>query len=75
MFSGGIGERSVELRAAIGERCACLGASVNQEANEAVVAAQSSTVMIGDGKVKAIVCRTDEQVNDRSCSTSCTLLT
>lgn len=66
VFSGGIGERSVELRAAVGERCACLGVVVDREKNEAVNGAKESVVEIGDGSgsgsVKALVCKTDEQV-------------
>lgn len=62
VFSGGIGERSVELRAAVGERCACLGVAIDREKNGAVNGEKESVVEIGDGSVKALVCKTDEQV-------------
>jgi acetate kinase len=62
VFSGGIGERSVELRAAVGERCACLGVEVEKRLNEGASNEKGSVVEIGNGAVKAMVCRTDEQV-------------
>ncbi|KAJ7183198.1 Acetokinase family-domain-containing protein [Mycena filopes] len=67
VFSGGIGERSKELRAFIGERVECLGyAHVEEERNAAVDAAEGIVVDVGASSESStrriLVCRTDEQL-------------
>ncbi|KAK7032817.1 putative acetate kinase [Favolaschia claudopus] len=66
VFSGGIGERSKELRALIGERIQCLGyASVDEERNIGVDSTEGVVVDVGaaDSSTKRLlVCRTDEQL-------------
>jgi acetate kinase len=64
VFAGGIGEKSKELRSAIGERVKCLGfAGVDEGRNERVGKENGIVVDIGlDGGKKLLVCRTDEQL-------------
>ncbi|TDL16842.1 acetate and butyrate kinase [Rickenella mellea] len=64
VFSGGIGERSKELREAVIERCACLGFKLDKRKNTGVDEVDGSVVEIGEGDAaaKVMVCRTDEQL-------------
>ena len=65
VFSGGIGERSAKLRKAVVDRCACLGFAVDEVKNEEASKAEDNVFEIGegDGGVKTLVCKTDEQVS------------
>jgi acetate kinase len=73
VFSGGIGERSKELREVVGKKVGCLGfASVDDDANRSVHGKEGVVLDIGakgkegDAETKRIlVCRTDEQVSFR----------
>lgn len=66
VFSGGIGEKSKELRKFIGERIKCLGYAVDEEKNAKVDENEDVVVGIGvpveGGGKHILVCRTDEQV-------------
>lgn len=66
VFSGGIGERSKELRRFIVDKIKCLGyASIDEQKNEGVDSALGTVIDIGhDTGLKILVCRTDEQVSD-----------
>lgn len=62
VFSGGIGEKSKELRATIGQKVKCLGfMDVDEDRN--VNPGEGVVTDIGKGEGKGIlVCKTDEQV-------------
>ncbi|KAF7330266.1 putative acetate kinase [Mycena venus] len=66
VFSGGIGERSKELRALIAERIECLGyARMDEGRNKAVDGTEGVVVDIGpagSSTKRLLVCRTDEQL-------------
>ncbi|KAI5117649.1 hypothetical protein M0805_001305 [Coniferiporia weirii] len=64
VFSGGLGENSVQLRRAITDRCKCVGFDINDEENEKVNDREGIIVGIGEGRdgMKTLVCRTDEQL-------------
>ncbi|KAJ7746367.1 Acetokinase family-domain-containing protein [Mycena metata] len=66
VFSGGIGERSKELRAFIGERVECLGyPHVDEQRNGAVDTTEGIVVDVGvsgSQTKRVLVCRTDEQL-------------
>ncbi|KAF8207097.1 acetate and butyrate kinase [Mycena galopus ATCC 62051] len=66
VFSGGIGERSKELRALIGERVECLGyAHIDEERNGAVDGTEGVVLDVGAAEFstkRLLVCRTDEQL-------------
>lgn len=78
MFSGGIGERSKEVRQVIGRKMACLGFEVvDAEKNEKMDTLEGVVVDLGAGRPdgegvgegkgkKLLVCRTDEQVSNSS---------
>ena len=71
VFSGGIGERSAKLRAAVLERCECVGFALDKSKNDAVDKTEGVVVEIGCGVegMKSLVCRTDEQLEmARQCS-------
>lgn len=71
VFSGGIGERSVELREFVMGKMACYGIPFNKESNQAVEDKEGEVVEIGDpeDKRRVLVCRTDEQLEmARECS-------
>ena len=71
VFSGGIGERSVQLRAAVLEKCKCVGFGLDEGKNARVGEAEGVVVEIGEGNegMKSLVCRTDEQLEmARQCS-------
>ncbi|KAI0067177.1 acetate and butyrate kinase [Artomyces pyxidatus] len=64
VFSGGIGERSVELRDEIIRRSACLGFAMDEGKNKGVRDVEGEVVDISahGGQKKVLVCRTDEQL-------------
>ena len=66
VFAGMIGEKSVELRAAVGKKVACLGFGLDESKNTTVDEAEGVVVDIGvleaGDKKRLLVCRTDEQV-------------
>ena len=68
MFAGGIGERSRELREAVGRNIECLGfgridakKNDNKEVKEGGVVVDISDDSMAQGK-KVLVCKTDEQL-------------
>uniref|UniRef100_D8Q9B6 Probable acetate kinase n=1 Tax=Schizophyllum commune (strain H4-8 / FGSC 9210) TaxID=578458 RepID=D8Q9B6_SCHCM len=67
VFSGGIGEKSQELRKVLCDRITCLGfRPVSEERNAKVDEKGGAVVEIGEeetGKRRLLVCRTDEQVS------------
>ncbi|EKM58085.1 uncharacterized protein PHACADRAFT_193210 [Phanerochaete carnosa HHB-10118-sp] len=71
VFSGGIGERSVELRQTIVAQMACLSFKLDGEKNASVDKEDGAVVDIGvsDDGHQVLVCRTDEQMEmARECS-------
>ncbi len=65
VFSGGIGEKSVELREDVVDRMGCLGFVLDKEKNRAVAEQKGEVVEVGkesQGGKRVLVCRTDEQV-------------
>jgi acetate kinase len=66
VFAGGVGERSVELRHAIGEAVVCLGFAAIDETKNSQVVEDNDVVTVdigkGDKGKKMLVCHTDEQV-------------
>ncbi|KAK0450159.1 acetate and butyrate kinase [Armillaria borealis] len=74
IFSGGIGERSVELRSAIGARLECLGYSGVGSANEDADHKEGVVIDASRGHPETkriLVCRTDEQFEmARQCAQS-----
>lgn len=72
VFAGGVGERSVELRRAVGESVGCLGfAGIDERKNSQVNDEEGVIVDIGrgDGRKRMLVCHTDEQLEmARECS-------
>lgn len=72
VFSGGIGERSQELRSAVGKAVNNLGYSaIDEHANEELDQHEGTVIDIGkhDGGKRMLVCRTDEQFEmARECS-------
>ncbi|KAG0705710.1 acetate and butyrate kinase [Suillus ampliporus] len=72
VFAGGVGERSIELRRAVGEAVACLGfAAMDETKNTQVKDGDGMVVDIGkgDGGKRMLVCHTDEQFEmARECS-------
>lgn len=65
VFSGGIGERSVELRDTVVGRMKCLGFQLDDAENAGVGEQEGEVVEIGVGRDnhRVLVCRTDEQVS------------
>ena len=74
VFAGGVGERSVELRCAVGGAVSCLGfAAIDETKNREVKDEDGIVVDIGKyddlEKKKMLVCHTDEQLEmARECS-------
>lgn len=65
VFAGGVGERSAELRRAVGEAVGCLGfAAINETKNSQVNDDEGIVVDVGraDGRKRILVCHTDEQL-------------
>ncbi|OCH95387.1 acetate and butyrate kinase [Obba rivulosa] len=64
VFSGGVGEKSADLRQAVVQKVRCLGFEMDYAKNAGVSSVQGSVVDVGasaeDGK-RVLVCRTDEQ--------------
>lgn len=64
MFSGGLGENSAYLRQRVVERCRCLGFSLSREKNNNPPADKIVFDIGGaGGKVKVMVCKTNEEVH------------
>ncbi|TGZ85486.1 acetate kinase-like protein [Ascodesmis nigricans] len=67
VFSGGIGEKSDELRLMVCEKLACLGVRLDERANRRAAENDNAVVAISSERVsdresvKVLVCRTDEQ--------------
>lgn len=63
VFSGGIGERSSQLRATVANKCACLGFNLDDGRNRSKDQDEISKVVqsIGGGSRQILVCQTDEQ--------------
>ncbi|QRV77612.1 acetate kinase [Ceratobasidium sp. AG-Ba] len=63
VFSGGIGERSVELRRDVGKMFEWMGCVVDHRANEAVGKDKTVVTEISDStsRLKLFVCQTDEE--------------
>jgi acetate kinase len=71
VFAGGVGERSSELRRAVGEAVGCLGFAAIDERKNSLNDEEGVVVDIGrgDGRKRILVCRTDEQFEmARECS-------
>lgn len=71
VFSGGIGERSVELREFVMGKMACFGIAFDKDRNEAVDKQGGEVVEIGkpEEERRVLVCRTEEQLEmARECS-------
>ncbi|KAG1821770.1 Acetokinase family-domain-containing protein [Suillus subaureus] len=72
VFAGGVGERSAELRRAVGEAAACLGFAVIDETKNGQVNDEEGIIVdigSGDGRKRMLVCHTDEQLEmARECS-------
>lgn len=65
VFAGMIGEKSKELREAVGKKVACLGFKLDEKKNEGVDDVKGNIVDIGTGEAggkRMLVCRTNEQV-------------
>lgn len=77
VFAGGVGERSAELRRAVGESVGCLGfAAIDERKNSQVNDEEGVIVDIGrgDGRKRMLVCHTDEQLEmARECFWNCNL--
>ncbi|KAI4212823.1 MAG: hypothetical protein LQ351_004526 [Letrouitia transgressa] len=61
VFAGGIGEKAVELRAAVIERCRCLSFGIDQERNAKPGEATVQDISCTDARSKTLICKTDEQ--------------
>ena len=71
VFAGGIGEKSPQLRARIAEKCRCLGVDLHDGCNltNDTKEVRKAVRSIGDGRMKLLVVRTDEQYEmARQCS-------
>lgn len=68
VFSGGIGERSVELRDTVVGRMKCLGFELDDAENAGVGEQEGEVIEIGVSRDnhRVLVCRTDEQVSTNS---------
>lgn len=64
VFAGGIGEKSAYLREVIADKCACLGVSIDQQKNEELEGAGNVIDIGASGKMRTLVCETDEDVSD-----------
>jgi len=62
VFAGGIGERSARFRAAVVERCGCLGLAVDKEANALPVEDTVKDLSGVAARHRVLVCLTDEQL-------------
>ena len=77
VFSGGIGEKGVELRETVIEKMGCIGFKLDEAMNTNVDKEDGVVVDIGLNKQdhRVLVCRTDEQVRTFSTSSEISLLT
>ena len=72
VFAGGIGEKSAMLRQIVVDRCACLGFDIDLSKNEKPE--DGAVVDIGKGgKIRTLICETDEEVSTLSVSPACNL--
>ncbi len=62
VFTGGIGENSDIIREKVLNYCAFLGFSVDKEANTAARFGKAGVITAADGKVKAVVIPTNEEL-------------
>lgn len=63
VFTGGIGEKSAYLRELVIQKCACLDMTIDDEKNNGVKGGEGIVDITGKGKVRVIVCETDEDVS------------
>ena len=75
VFAGGIGEKSAYLRQVIAEKCACLGISIDQKKNDHLQGTGSVFDVGSSGKVRILVCETDEDVSTSTRSHSTMMVT
>ena len=71
VFAGGIGEKSPQLRAKVAEKCRCLGVELHVDKNltNDTEEVRKTVRSIGEGRMKLLVVRTDEQYEmARQCS-------
>ncbi|MCJ1290531.1 hypothetical protein MMC34_002070 [Xylographa carneopallida] len=69
VFAGGIGEKGASLRAAIVNKCRCLGFELDEERNAAPIEHVVQDVGREGARHRTLVCRTDEQFEmARSCA-------
>ena len=66
VFSGGIGEKSWQLRREVARRCACLGFRIDERRNRSAGEREGAVAVIGGERMadeggKVLVCRTDEE--------------
>lgn len=62
VFAGGIGERGVELRSTVVEKCSCLGFGISEESNGGNEGDDVVRDISGNGRHKVLICKTDEQL-------------
>ena len=60
VFAGGIGEKSAYLRQLVVQQCACLGFTIDGEANEQYQGGEKVTDIGTSQQVRTLVCETDE---------------
>ena len=65
VFAGGIGEKGVSLRAAVVEKCRCLGFELDAAKNKKSIESVVQEIGGEGAKYRTLVCRTDEQVRHR----------
>lgn len=77
VFSGGIGEKSIELREAVVAKMRCIGFALDAERNAGVSGQEGVVFDIGASKDdhRVLMCRTDEQVRALLATCRCGLLT
>ena len=63
IFAGGIGEKGASLRAAITQKCKCLGFDLDEEMNGKPIKDVVQDIGKGSSKHRILVCQTDEQVS------------
>jgi acetate kinase len=60
VFAGGIGEKSAYLRQLVVEQCACLGLTIDQNANKGYEGGKSVSNIGTSQQIRTLVCETDE---------------
>lgn len=61
VFAGGIGEKGVEFRERIVQRCKCLGFEIDAEANRDPMDEVVTDIGSKNSKHRVLICQTDEQ--------------